>query len=331
MSTLKTEIIRRLRECKDYVSGQEICEEMGVSRTAVWKAVKSLKDEGFEIESVSNRGYMLKETPDVLTKSEIESRLKSKWLGKNLYCFDEIDSTNNELKRGYEANHDIADGTLAVTDNQTAGRGRRGRNWDTPVGVNIAMSFLLKPNFTPDKASMITILAALSVAKATEKVSKCECKIKWPNDVLINNRKYCGILTEMSCEADYIHYAIVGIGINVNTEEFPEEIAGIATSVYLEKKEKIQRAQLVAEIITAFEEYYEEFCSSLSLKPFIEEYDAKLASNGRGVRVLDPKGEFEGVAKGINEEGELIVEKTNGETAIVYSGEVSVRGIYGYI
>lgn len=328
---LKTEILKKLRSTEGYVSGQEICDKFGVSRTAVWKAVNSLRDDGFVIDSVTNKGYQLQSGVEILTKSEIESRISSKYLGRNLCCYKEIDSTNEELKRLFNANNSLPNGTTAVTDHQTMGKGRRGRVWETPEGVNIAMSFLIKPEFEPGKASMLTLLAAIAVVKATEEVAGLECQIKWPNDVVINGKKYCGILTEMSSEPDFIHYVIVGIGINANTESFPEDIAKTATSVYLEKGEKISRAKLVAAILKYFEQYYERFEEALDMSPFMEEYNCLLAGYGQEVRVLDPNGEYTGISKGINNQGELLVEKEDRTLTEVYAGEVSVRGIYGYV
>ncbi len=335
---LKTEILKILRDKGDYVSGQELCDSFGVSRTAVWKAVNSLKNDGFMIASVPNRGYRLQETPDVLTKSELESRLSTKWLGRIFYQYDEIDSTNTELKRMASADPALPNGVMAITDNQVAGRGRRGRAWSAPAGVNVAMSFLLKPDFAPDRASMLTILAALAVARGVEETAldngadqKVKCSIKWPNDVLLNNKKLCGILTEMSSELDFIHYVIVGIGINVNLEEFPEEISDIATSISLECKKKISRASLVDAVLRAYEDIYETFLETCDLSGLMEEYNSRLASMNIQVRVLDPKGEFTGISRGINSEGELIVDKEDGTTELVYAGEVSVRGIYGYV
>lgn len=328
---LKTDILKELKDAKGYLSGQELCSSFGVSRTAVWKAVNSLKKDGYCISSVPNRGYRLEETADVLTQSEMESRLSTKWLGKAILCFDEIDSTNDELKRRYTQDSSLPHGTVAITDNQVAGKGRRGRAWQAPAGVNIAMSLFLKPDFPPDRASMLTIVAALAVLEGTEAITGESCQIKWPNDVIINKKKYCGILTEMSSEPDYIHYVIVGIGINVNTEDFPEEIKDTATSLYLETKSKASRAELADAVLTAFEKNWELFEKTRDLSLMMDKYNSCLVSLNSEVRVLDPKGEYSGISRGINSEGELIVERENGETVNVYAGEVSVRGVYGYV
>lgn len=328
---LKTDILTRLRESDTFVSGQELCEEFGVSRTAVWKAVNALKSQGFLIESVTNRGYRLMETEDVLSESSIKSVLNTKWLGQECCYFDEIDSTNDELKRRYTANAAMTNGILAITDNQTVGKGRRGRQWETPAGENIAMSFLLKPQFGPDKASMLTLLAALAVAEGTEKVTGISCGIKWPNDVIIGDKKYCGILTEMSVEPDFIHYVIVGIGINVNTKSFPEEISKTATSIYKESGNITDRTRIVTAVLESFEKYYEAFEQNENLQEVQHIYNERLVSLDKEVRVLDPKGEYSGISRGINESGELLVELSDGKIKEVYAGEVSVRGIYGYV
>lgn len=328
---LKTEILKILRQSDSYVSGQDLCDRFGVSRTAVWKAVASLKKEGFNIDSVPNRGYLLVESPDVITSSEIESRLTTKWLGRNVISFEELDSTNNELKRMYEQSADIPDGTLVVTERQAAGRGRRGRSWENEKGSSIAMSFILKPSFAPWKASMLTILAAMAVARAIDEIADIDIKIKWPNDVVCGGKKICGILTEMSLEQDYIHYVIVGIGINVSTTSFSDEISAVATSVYKESGVKPARAEIIALVMKHFEALYTEYEKVQDLAPFEKEYNDRLAGIGSRVRVLDPKGEYEGISRGINSTGELIVEKDDGEAVNVYAGEVSVRGIYGYV
>lgn len=334
---LKTDVLKKLKESKSYVSGQELCESFGVSRTAVWKAVNQLKSEGYCIDSVTNKGYLLTENADVLTTSEIESRLKTRWLGHPVYCYEEMDSTNSQLRRMADADSGITSGITAITDNQVQGKGRRGRSWQAPAGVNIAMSFLLKPDYSPDVASMLTIIAALAVCEGTDKtirdwgLASDECQIKWPNDVIINKKKYCGILTEMNVESDYIGYVIVGIGLNVNTESFPEEIEDKATSLYMQLGKKVQRAEIVNNVLCAFEKYHDIFEKEQNLSFILDEYNRRLVSMDKAVRVLDPKGEYSGVSKGINELGELIVEKDNGETINVYAGEVSVRGIYGYV
>lgn len=326
---MKTKILELMRDNQDYISGQELCERFGVSRTAVWKAVNQLKEEGYDIEAVRNKGYRLKSAPEVLSESELGSRIRTRWAGRNLSYLKETDSTNNDAKRCMEEGG--VHGTLIVAERQTAGRGRRGRLWESPEGTAIYMTIGMKPEFAPDKVSMLTLVMALSVAEAIEEQSGLEAGIKWPNDVVVNKRKVCGILTEMILEAEYIRCVVTGVGINVNQPSMPEEIAQTATSLFIEKGGKLSRAALIESVMRHFENNYDCFIGSLDLSELKEAYEARLANKDQLVRVLDPKGEYEGIARGIRCTGELIVELPDGIVREVYAGEVSVRGYYGYV
>lgn len=326
------EILKKLRDTGDYVSGQELCEQYGVSRTAVWKAIKQLEKDGYVIEAQNNKGYRLveKEDADVFTKVEIESYLDTAWIGKTLVFHKETGSTNLDAKDLAEKGE--AAGAVVVADMQTAGRGRRGRGWVSPSGKDIYMTLMLRPQCRPEKASVLTLVMAVSVLEAIQELLSEPCGIKWPNDIVVNNRKVCGILTEMSAELDGIHYVVIGAGINVNQEQMAKEIQDKATSLYIEGRETIKRARLVARVLHYFEENYAVFERKWDFSDLVDKYNRYLVNRGREVRVLDPKGEYEGIAKGINEKGELIVErKSDGQTELVYAGEVSVRGIYGYV
>lgn len=328
---MKTEILTLLRERSDYVSGQDLCQRFGVSRTAVWKVIGQLKEEGYEIESVPRKGYRLVQAPDILSQSELVSRMDTAWAGRNVYYFAETDSTNQQAKRLAEAG--APHGTLVVADMQTAGKGRRGRSWQQNPGETIAMTLILRPDFPPEYASMITLAAAHSVVKGIEKVTDMLPMIKWPNDVIVNRKKVCGILTEMgmNLEDGSIDHVVVGIGINVNQTEFPEDIRDIATSLRLEGSGSVQRSSLIAEVMRAFEQDYELLVERKCLSGILDEYNARLINKDAAVKVLDPKGEFAGISLGINERGELLVKKEDGTVAEVYAGEVSVRGFYGYV
>ncbi len=325
---MRTELLTMLRETTDYVSGQKICDEFQVSRTAVWKAVNQLRESGYEIEAVPNKGYRLISTPDILSEKELKSRRKTQWIGRDILYYDVIDSTNAEAKRVAEEGY--GDGTLIVAENQQAGRGRRGRSWESPAGTTIAMSLLLKPEVNPNNASMITLVAALAVSKAITQVTGVPAQIKWPNDIVMSGKKICGILTEMSAQFDYVNHIVVGIGINVNTEEFPEEISDIATSLFLETGKKVNRAELIEAIWEHFEEVYAVYLETQDLCNLIKEYDARLVNMHQRVRVLDSKEPYEGKAMGITARGELMVD-TWESRKLVSCGEVSVRGIYGYV
>lgn len=342
----KAEILTLLREGRDYVSGQELCEKLGVSRTAVWKAIGQLKKEGYSIEAVQNRGYRLGNTETeeaVYGQNELDSRMETSWAGHPVHFFEEIGSTNIQAK--LEAENGARHGSLIVADMQTAGKGRRGRAWSSPKGTNVYFSLILKPEFAPDKASMLTLVMAIAVAWGIERTLGKEiqtvqgltdqtvpkCAIKWPNDLVVNGKKICGILTEMSLERDYIQYVVIGVGINVGRQDFASEIAEKATSLESECGHPISRSALIANIMAAFEAVYETFLENEDLTALKESYDAMLVNRDREVCVLDPKGEYRGIARGINEKGELMVELPDGSVENVYAGEVSVRGIYGYV
>lgn len=335
MKTDKSDILTLLRNSEDYLSGQQLCDRFGVTRTAVWKVIKQLKEEGYRIESVSGRGYRLVEGPaDRMSASEIASRRQTEWAGRKLYYLDATGSTNTDAKRLGEEGE--PHGTVVVADVQTAGKGRRGRSWQTLPGTALSFTLLLRPDFAPDKASMITLVMALSVAEAVEEVSGTSAGIKWPNDIVMNRKKICGMLTEMTMtpEMDEIQYVVVGAGINVNNasaEEFQEEVRSVATSLRMETGRQYNRAALLNQTLMRFEDNYATFLKTLDLSGLRECYEKHLLNQGSQVRVLDPAGEYVGVAEGIDLKGELIVVRENGEKTPVYAGEVSVRGLYGYV
>lgn len=338
---MKAKILVFLREKGDYVSGQELCGHFGVSRTAVWKAIGQLKKEGYCIEAVQNRGYrLLEEDAEIYGANELASRMRTKWMGRPAKFYESLGSTNIQAKM--DAENGAGAGTLIVADMQTAGRGRRGRAWSSPAGTNIYYTLILKPDFAPEKAPMLTLLMAYAVAEGMSRLYARDIGgqdagashglgIKWPNDIVINGKKVCGILTEMSLERDYIQYVVIGVGINVRQQEFVPEIAGKAACLEDEWGKRISRCTLIADIMEAFEEEYTRFCEEGSLMGLKEKYNALLVNKDNEVCVLDPKGEYRGTARGITDTGELLVELPDGQAAKVYAGEVSVRGIYGYV
>ncbi|NSI72239.1 biotin--[acetyl-CoA-carboxylase] ligase [[Eubacterium] rectale] len=326
---MKEEILRLLRSADGYISGQELCNRFGVSRTAVWKAINQLKEAGYEIEAQQNKGYRLMAAPDLMTEAEIKSLMHTEWVAKEVLYFDTIDSTNTKAQELAEKGY--PSGTLVVADKQESGKGRRGRSWVSPSGTGIFMTLMIKPDINPNNASMLTLVAALAVAKAITSVTGEEALIKWPNDIVINGKKVCGILTEMNAQFDYINHIVVGIGINVHNESFPEEISQMASSLMIEAGGKrFHRAQIIAETMSYFEQYYDTFLKTQDLSALVREYDELLVNRNKSVRVLDPKEPFDGKAMGITPKGELIVD-TWESRKLVSSGEVSVRGIYGYV
>ena len=245
------------------------------------------------------------------------------------YHFEIIESTNK--KAGLLAREGAPHGTLVTADVQEAGVGRRGRSWSSEKDAGIYMSMVLRPKIDTNHASMLTLVAAMAVQKAMEQMFETEVPmIKWPNDIVLNKKKVCGILTELSLVGADIEFVIIGIGINVNNKAFPEEISETASSLFLELGREIDRELLITKVWDHFKVYYEQFLKTKDISLFQEEYEKVLVNKEENVRVLDPLGEYTGVAKGVTSTGELIVD-TEGERTLVSGGEVSVRGIYGYV
>ena len=255
-------------------------------------------------------------------------QLETAWAGKTCLCFDSMESTQNYGK--VLGKKEPVHGTLILAEEQTAGRGRRGRSWQSEKGANIAMSLCLEPKLRTEHAAGLTLVMALAVAEGIKKVTGREPQIKWPNDIVLNGRKICGILTEM-CFKDGGYIVVIGVGINVNNTGFPEDIKGTASSLKLETGAEISREALIASVMECFENYYEIYEQTEDLALLKEQYESMLANKNREVNVLDPKEPYKGTAKGINSAGNLIVVCEDGTEKEVYSGEVSVRGIYGYV
>ena len=266
-------------------------------------------------------------TDGIYNETTIADQIHTKWAGKTVHFARETDSTNLWVKR--LAKEGAPEGTLALAEFQSAGRGRLGRSWEVPEGTSVMMSILLRPKFEPQYAPMLTLVMGMAVAKAVKKFG-FDVSIKWPNDVVVSHKKICGILTEMGVRDGKIDYAVIGVGINVNIREFPEEMADKATSLYLESGREFDRSQIPGLVMEAFEDYYEKFAATCDLSGLKEEYESILANYNQPVRVL-AKEPYEGVARGITDGGELLVEKTDGTIVAVSAGEVSVRGLYSYV
>ena len=352
---MKAKILELLRRNGDYVSGQELCKILNVSRTAVWKAVQSLESEGYHIEAVRNKGYRLLEevspeevegTSDIYSAHEIKSRLEENSGVRDVLFFDTIDSTNSECARRAEAGDE--GGLLVVSEDQSLGRGRRGRSWQSPHGVNVYFSLMIRPDIAPKCAPMLTLLMALAVCRGMEKIHDGQARsapdrkrsrgrtpgsplIKWPNDIVIDGRKCCGMLTEMSCEEDYIRHVVIGVGINVRHQDFAPEIRDTAIALDDAWDMKVKRSILIAEVMNEFGPLLKRFEKECDLNFVRSLYLDRLVNAGKKVKVLSPAGDYEAIARGINENGELLVETPDGKVHEINSGEVSVRGVYGYV
>ncbi|MCH5211671.1 MAG: biotin--[acetyl-CoA-carboxylase] ligase [Oscillospiraceae bacterium] len=318
---MKNTILDILKNAGDYISGEEISRILGISRAAVWKHIRNLKNDGYEIDSVTNKGYRLVNAPDIISIDTLNSLLTTKYTARNTKYFPQTDSTNEAAKRDSSS----PDGSLYIAGIQTAGKGRLGRGWESPEGAGIWMSLLLKPDIAPQDISEITLIAGIAVCRAAGKGAE----IKWPNDIVIGSRKICGILTEMSAEIERVNHIVCGIGINVNTPSFPPELQNKATSLLIETGEKTSRTELIAGVMNEFEPLYETFIKS-GFKAVRDEYRRLCVTLGKDVQVIYRKETITGKAIDIDDNGRLIVDTNNGRITVT-SGEVSVRGLYGYI
>ena len=309
-------VLEILKENGGYVSGEAIAKELGISRTAVWKYIFKLRSEGYDISSSTKKGYLLN-VGDVFNENEIKL--------ENLVFEKELDSTNTRAKMlaCTKAEH----GTVVTCDRQTGGRGRLGRGWADTKGEGLAFSLVLKPDVMPEEASKLTLISGLAVAEEIERQTGAKAEIKWPNDIIINGKKVCGILTEISTEIMRLDYAVVGIGINVNNREFPKDIADKATSLYMESGKCFMRARLLEGCVRRILAYTKEL-EEKSLLPFKERLEDRSLMTGRHViAVKYPTGEIicEGTAGGLTDGGELKIVCQDGTVKTVGAGEVSVR------
>lgn len=263
--------------------------------------------------------------------NELTGSICTRWAGQPVCVYESIDSTNAECTR--LSREGATHGTVVVADMQTAGRGRRGRSWESPAGDNLYFSLLLKPKLVPEKAPMLTLVMAVAVAWAIRQITGQNADIKWPNDLVMQGRKVCGILTEMRMEQTRIDHVVIGVGINVRDRSFSEDLKDKATSLEAacSTETPISRKKLLEAVLKNFEGLYDEFVAAGDLTAIQDTYNSLLVNRNREVTVLDPQGSYNGIARGITSTGELIVELPDGSRREVFAGEVSVRGIYGYV
>lgn len=326
---MKNQILKLLKESEDFLSGEKISEEFGVTRAAIWKYINALKEDGYEIESISRKGYRLLSSPDILTYEEIERNLNTTFIGRKIYYYDTIDSTNKKAK---EIAFEEAEGVIIVAEEQLQGKGRLGRPWESPKRKGIYLSIILKPQLDPMKVAKLTLIGAGAVNAALEDMD-IGSQIKWPNDIVIDGKKVCGILTEMNCELNMINYVVMGIGINVNLEKnhIPEDLKNKATSLKIEYGNIVDRKMLLANILNRFEELYLPFKDKGDISKTIEICRRNSAIIGKTIRVVKGEDYRIGKALDINDDGELLVEFQDGKIETIFSGEISIRGIDGYI
>jgi BirA family biotin operon repressor/biotin-[acetyl-CoA-carboxylase] ligase len=321
----------------NYISGEKLSGYIGVTRTSVWKYINSLKEAGYNIESVTRNGYRLIDSSDILNEFEVTYDLKTHLIGRKVIYLKEADSTNLYARK--IALDGVADGTVVVADTQTAGRGRLGRNWSSMAGKGIWMSVVLKPQISPEEVQIITIGASVAVVKAIYEVTGINAGIKWPNDIICDGKKVCGILTEMNSEVEMINFLILGMGINVNHTnlDFPDEIRSLATSLalYSGNNDKnnvklFRRSDIIKKLLYELEQIYNKIKKG-EIKDIIHDWKLYSSTLGKQVQVIYKNSSYTGTAVDLREDGRLIVKCDDGCIRDVYSGEVSVRGILGYL
>ncbi len=308
----------------NFISGESIAGELGISRTAVWKHIQKLRENGYEILSRERHGYKLKDAPDLLLPSEIQIGLDTQIIGKEMHYHPSVDSTNRVAKA--LAYHGAADGAIVVAEEQTGGKGRLDRKFFSPRGKGIWFSVILRPNLLPKDAPKCTLMAAVAIAEAMKRFD-LKAEIKWPNDIMFDGRKLVGILTEMTGEIGKVSYIVIGVGINVNISrsEFPDELKDIAASLSEISSYEISRVKLFRAILEEFDKIYREIIANGFDKVIKrwKDYNITLGKNIQVISAIDGKS-FTGKAVDLNADGALVVETGNGRQS-VYAGDVSIR------
>ncbi len=306
-----------------FVSGEEISRQLGCSRAAIWKHMEELRQQGYEIEARPRNGYRLMYRPDRVAPEEINLHLQSNKLGQDIRYKEEVISTQQHAHQW--AREGAPEGALFVAEQQTEGKGRLGRPWHSPPRTGIWMSLILRPPIPLTEASHLTILASLGIKQGIERVTGLPIQIKWPNDLMINGKKICGILTELRGEQDRIHYVIFGIGVNVNTpvEKFPEELRSIATSLAIEAGQTFHRATLIAAILEELEKVYEQYLAS-GFGKIKKQWEDESQIKGKQVIARTFQGTIQGIAEGLNSQGALILQTDRGWVPVL-TADISLK------
>lgn len=323
MPSTKYRLLACLREFPgQWVSGESISNQLGISRTAVWKQINNLRGDGYKIQSATRRGYRLDQVADFLSADEIAASLTTRIIGRpSVMVFTETDSTNRQAK--LLAGQGAPEGTIVMAESQTSGRGRRGRSWLSPAGQGLCLSIVLRPPLTPAQAPQITLMTAVAVAR-TLKNSGVPANIKWPNDILVEDRKIAGILTEISTEMDQVDWVIVGLGLNVNTtaRQMPAAIRGQATSMQIQKGRSLSRTELLCDLLQNFEDCYEQLKKE-GFGPIMEQWRRMSDIIGRQVHVDVMGTQHRGTVAAVDDDGVLILEDADGRTRRIFSGDVT--------
>jgi BirA family biotin operon repressor/biotin-[acetyl-CoA-carboxylase] ligase len=307
----------------EIISGEEMSGVLKVSRTAVWKQIRMLRDAGCRIDALPSRGYRLAAAPDLLIPELITAGLKSSRIGRNLVCLRETGSTNEAAFK--LAEEGAEEGTVVVAETQRRGKGRLGRIWESPAGVNLYCSVILRPPILPAKAAQMTFLSSVAVARAIAAETQLRPFIKWPNDLLINGKKVAGLLNEMSAETEKVNFIVLGIGVNINMkrEQFPDELRHPATSLFLESGKPVNRAAFTRALLEALDLLYGAYLDH-GYGPVREEWLGRCNFLGCRVRISFQDNVLTGTAKGIDEEGALLVQRPDGKVERVLAGDVTI-------
>lgn len=321
--SIRATVLTMLQEQDGYMSGEAISRKLDLSRTAVWKHIKELKQAGYEIESVKKSGYRLVQKPNAISATEILSGLNTSSFGKNVVYEETVSSTQ---QIAHKLAHEGAEtGTVVTANEQVDGRGRMGRPWYSQKGKGIWTSLIVRPEIPPQQTPQLTLLAAVAVVKGVKKATGIDCEIKWPNDVLINGKKVVGILTELQAEADQVNCVIIGMGINVNTaaQQFPKELHEKATSLFIEKGEETDRAYVLQCILEQMEMLYDKYLQDgfEIIKLMWESYAVSI---GKRVVAKTLKGKIEGLATGITEDGFLILQDKDQTIHYISSADIQL-------
>lgn len=327
--SLKENILHKLKEQKEYISGEVLSNTFGVSRTAIWKHINELRNDGYNIESSPKKGYKLGLLPDLLDERELRVP-DGQLIGRQLVHFKEIDSTNNYAKK--LGNESCPHGTVVVAEKQTSGRGRVGREWQSWSSKGLWFSLLLRPELEPEDVQIITLAASVAVVQGIRDYTGIVCGIKWPNDIILNNCKLGGILTELSAEPGHVNYVVVGIGLNINhaISDFSVDIKDKAISLSISSGRQLSRVRLLESILSRFEEVYKIILEG-NTKEIIDNWNKHSVTIGKEVKIIHKNEEYIGIAQSIALDGKLVVKCKDDTVREVSAGEVQVRGLLGYL
>ncbi len=324
-TSIRNQLIQALSNAEgEFLSGQALAEIIGCSRTAIWKHIEELRRDGFVLEAVRSKGYRIISTPKKLSKNDILFGLETERFGRYIYYYDSVDSTQTEAHK--LINEGAPEGTIVIADEQTSGKGRLAREWHSLKQKGVWMSLIIKPNLPPQQAPQYTLITAVAIARTIEQLTELTPEIKWPNDILINGKKVVGILTELQAEADQIKALIIGIGMNVNhkQEDFPKLLQPIATSLAIEKGEKVSRVKFIQTFLKIFEDYNTLYLEKgfAPLKMLWENY---ATSKGKIITATTISKKITGKAIGITDEGVLKLEDEQGNIHHIYSADIDIK------